>query len=335
MGVRFAVYLCVLLAGILIAPVPGVSRAEDGRVFETDGGDAQAWLGVSIRDLTADAAKEAGLPKAEGALITRVVKKSPADSAGLRKGDVIIQFNERIIYEADDLVRAVRKTEPGTTAKITVMRNGSRKEIVTTLRRSPRKRLSLAIRPPEGPKCFLLRLASGSIGLRLMQLPPQLAKYFDAPEGKGVLVTQVREGSVAEKAGFKAGDVILKIDDTSVERVSDVRRTLRKYSDGEKITVEILRKGSRSTLTFAVEERKECGEIDLILGDDVLSHIHGGLEIDDLDIDGLEKIQIPLPQIDIELDDLHIEVEELREQLERWRIELEKLLKSHQSTKET
>ena len=85
------------------------------------------------------------------------------------------------------------------------------------------------------------------MGLGLMELNPQLGKYFEAPEGKGVLVESVKEGSAAEKAGFRAGDVILKIGDKNVEKIRDVHKQLSKYEEGDKANFEILRKGTRMT----------------------------------------------------------------------------------------
>jgi len=219
----------------------------------------QPWLGVSLQNVTRELAKKKNLKTDEGAYVSDVVRKSPADSAGIQEGDVIVEFNGRQVYDADDVVKAVRKAEVGTKAKVVVMRDGERKELYATLKKSSRRQPFFGVTPPAIRDRIMIIRGKGMMGLGLMELNPQLGKYFEAPEGKGVLVENVEEESAAEKAGFKAGDVILKVGEKNVESIRDVRRQLSKYDDGEKANIEILRKGVHQTLTIQIEDGDEYG----------------------------------------------------------------------------
>ena len=249
-----------LLAAILtLGATPYTFAGCDSPSLGLERSSRQPWLGVSLQDVTRELAKKKNLKTDEGAYVSDVVRKSPADSAGIQEGDVIVEFDGRQIDDADEVVKAVRKAEVGTKAKIVVMRDGEKKELYATLKKSPRRTPFFGVTPPAIPNRIMIFGGKGTMGLGLMELNPQLGKYFEAPEGKGVLVENVEEGSPAEKAGFKAGDVILKVGEKNVESIRDVRRRLSKYDDGEKASIEILRKGARQTLTLEIEDEDSYG----------------------------------------------------------------------------
>jgi hypothetical protein len=100
---------------------------------------------------------------------------------------------------------------------------------------------------------------AGVHGLHLMDLNPQLREYFGAPEGKGVLVEKVGKRSAAKDAGFKAGDVILRVGKEDVEELDDVWKALEDYEEGDSSAVEVLRKGSRLTLQLEIDETDDMG----------------------------------------------------------------------------
>jgi predicted metalloprotease with PDZ domain len=96
-----------------------------------------------------------------------------------------------------------------------------------------------------------------SQGMHLMELNDQLGEYFGAPNGSGVLVEKVRKGSAADKAGLKAGDVLLKIGKRTIDDLEDVSKAFSKFDEGDKVDIEILRKGSGMTLPLEVAEIHE------------------------------------------------------------------------------
>jgi membrane-associated protease RseP (regulator of RpoE activity) len=221
-------------------------------------GSRRAWLGVSTEDLTAKRAQELKLTSEHGAVVRDVVDESPAESAGIKEGDVIVSFNGKEIVDADGLVDAVRSTDPGTVVTITVIRKGEKATLNATLGRFPRipEPPVVNLRVPHVPAVPQFRFWSGSAhaGMSLLALNHQLGEYFEAPDGEGVLVERVNRKSAAEKAGFKAGDVIIRIGKKSIADVGDVRRALDRYDGGEKAECEVLRKGKRITLSLEIEE---------------------------------------------------------------------------------
>lgn len=240
--------------------VGGTSCAQDDAraqksIVVTTAKSTGGWLGVMIEDMTPRLAKRMDVTTEEGALINDVVENSPAEKAGLKEDDIIIEFNGRPIADSDDLRKAVGKTTPGTTAAVTVMR---RKEKITVqaeiTKSSTPKTFAYNFTPFTAPRIHV-STSNELLGLTLMDMSDQLAEYFQAPGGRGVLVEEVQKKSAAAKAGFKAGDVILKVGSDNVYDTDDLRSSLDDAQEGDKINVTILRKGKQSSLTLQVEEK--------------------------------------------------------------------------------
>lgn len=221
----------------------------------------QGWLGVGIRDMTKEEAKDLQVAAEEGALVTDVTPDSPADKGGIKKDDIIVEFNGRAIYDGDDLMKAVRRTKPGTAAAVVVERKDGKKTVQVTVGKQKRGTWNLAFGAPAPPLTRKLRFfhSTQTSGMQLMDLNPQLGEYFGAPDGKGVLVEEVEKESEGARAGFKAGDVILRIGDEKIEDLGDVADALEDLKEGEKAPVEILRKGARQTLSLTIEDNDISG----------------------------------------------------------------------------
>ncbi|MBI4534775.1 MAG: PDZ domain-containing protein, partial [Ignavibacteriae bacterium] len=233
----------------------------DDIVLIQSGSSHSPWIGVSIQDMSARLARSMGLDVNVGALVNDVVEDSPADSAGVHKEDVIVEFDGTKIDDADDLVRAVNKTDPGMSITMVVMRKTERKSLQVTVGRdqSRKRHRSFAVRPPVVPRFHIFSHTS-VYGMKLETLNEQLADYFEVPGRRGVLVEEVERRSASEKAGFRAGDVLLKIGEQAVEQLRDVYEALRDYKDGEKIPFEIMRKGKQQELTLEADESEMDGE---------------------------------------------------------------------------
>ncbi|GEM_PF-1203100 len=215
----------------------------------------RAWLGVQISDVSPDIIDIEKLPRDEGAFVTRVSGDSPADSAGIRAGDVIIRFGDREIYEAEGLRRAVRRAEINETVPVLIVRDGGQQELSVTLRERPRRQAIRIPRIPDTPR-IMMHHRHGRLGISVIDLNPQLREYFQVREELGVLVERVFENSPAEKANLRAGDVILRIDENEIASARELRRTLAGYEADEQVRIEIMREGSRSTITAQLEERE-------------------------------------------------------------------------------
>ncbi len=244
------------------APEPPKPPAVEGILR----GERGAWLGVRLRDVTADKARELKLPGEYGAIVVEVAKDSPAAKAGLEKNDVILEFAGDRVHSVAQLQRLVRETPPGRTLPLVISRAGQTRTLSANLEKwragfgtpleegAPGFRMP-SIRVPGIPPfdfSFDFYPRGPNLGISGEELTRQLADYFGVKQGKGVLVREVVVGSAAEKAGLKAGDVIVRVDDTQVGSVAELRRALpRDIEDERKVNLTIVR--DRREQTIAVE----------------------------------------------------------------------------------
>jgi S1-C subfamily serine protease len=309
--------LCSLLVGFV-----GATNAQMVKVQKRETGSSKkGWLGVSIQDITSEMKKAMDLKSREGALVSDVVKKSPADSAGIMEKDVIIQFGGESISDASELQNVVADTKPGTKVSVVVLRKGDKKtvDVVVGKRAAPR---NIVIRSPRAFNGLEMFSGARNIqGMALRQLNDQLTKYFDVPEGTGVLVWEVGKGSVAEKSGISAGDVITVIGKKKIKELRDVVRALGIYDEGEKAEIELVRKGVRKTLTLEVEEANEGERYQYWFNEGPFRNRKESMFF------RMPEIDVQVPQIDVEtvhpdLENLKIEMNTLREHLKDQTMEL-------------
>lgn len=270
------------------------------------------WLGVSIQDITPELKKSMDLKTDEGALVGEVTEKSPAEEAGVMDGDVILQFGNRQVEDTYELQRAVSKTEPGTKVSMVVLRKGEKKTLSVTVGKAPRTR-SFAFAMPRGGRVEVFGRTNLQ-GLRLRELNEQLAEYFGAPEKTGVLVEEVDQESAAGKAGIKAGDVILQVGKKKIDEVRDVSRALGAYDEGEKVEVEVLRKGARKTVSLEVGEEGDGFDHQFF------SNPSHPRQFREFHFNHIPDFDIRIPRIEIDrirpdLDELRIDLERMREDL--------------------
>lgn len=235
------------VAALILASIQGVAAKETTK---------KAWLGVHIQELTPSLREAMKLGDKTGLLITEVVDDSPADDANLREEDVIIEFNGQPVERADAFTKLVRNSEPGKEVKIVVMRDGVRKEIMVTLaaRKTP-KSYSYAF--GGAPMRFFS--SHPQLGVQAHELNADLAAYFNVKQDGGALVLEVMDDTPAEKAGLKAGDVITKIDDETIEDPEDLVRALSDYEEDDEITITYVRHGKSATTKATLEENAGPG----------------------------------------------------------------------------
>ena len=235
--------------------------------FLMDGG---AFLGVGTEDISKENMARYGMREVRGAGVTKVVKDSPAEKAGLKEGDVIVRFDGESVTSARKLSRLVSESAPDQTVRITVSRGGAEQELSATLSQHSMKTLMGAaikddvlksiekdwpqIQTGDGNTVFLFG-ANRRIGVSTQTLTKQLADYFGAPNG-GALITSVTENSPAARAGLKAGDVITAVDGEKVDSSGDIVRAINKKEEGE-ISLTILRDHNSRTVNLTPEKSKE------------------------------------------------------------------------------
>ena len=237
----------------------------ESQLFAADG---VAWLGVTLKDVTADKARDLKLPGEYGAIVESVEADSPAAKAGLQKGDVIVEFaGERVRSEAQ-LRRLIRETPAGRTVSLQVIRDGQARTLNAKLQSRTNQFQHSGSGNTHLPLCnidmgfnFLFGGGRPSLGISGDELTTQLASYFGVKQGKGVLVREVVVGSPAEKAGLKAGDVIVAVDGKSVATVTELRQALEINPNEEKRKVNLTVVRDHHEQTVPVElERLGPGE---------------------------------------------------------------------------
>lgn len=270
------------------------------------------WIGVGIQDVNEKIIHKYKLDSEEGAYVREVVDDSPADSAGIKEGDVIIKFNDINVLDSDDLVRAVQRTQPGTKINLTIVRNGEKKSISLTVGKNKNHGVFRTFRMPPMPHIQMWN-NSCMFGLKLLNLNEQLGEYFGAPNNEGVLVEEVEKGSVGEDVGFKAGDIVIRAGKRTVAEIEDISRELRKHEEGEKVGFEVLRKGTKKTFNVEIEDNQESNW-------NYFFHTPKPYI----------KMFRPQPSDGV---DLQIQMDEVNPQLDQIRIEIERLMQKEKVQK--
>lgn len=219
----------------------------------------KGWLGVSIQDVDEDLKEALDLKSTEGVLVNEVVEDSPAEEAGIKKKDVIIKYKGKKVKDARDLTTWVLETKPGEEVRLEIIRDGKKKKPKVIIGKQP-KSYSLLYGEDwdftPGRQSFYFGGKRGYLGVVLEGLSEQLGDYFGAKDGEGALITEVEEDSPAEKAGLKAGDVIVKIDGEEIEDPGDVVEVVTDKEEGDKVKISVLRNKKKKTFTLEVAERE-------------------------------------------------------------------------------
>ena len=258
-GIAASTGVTVWMARPVEAQVVGVP-GEAIRTLVTGG----SRVGAAVRDVTADDLAEAGLAETRGVVVESVSDGGPAAAAGLRAGDVVVEFDGERVRSVRQFVRLVQDTPAGRSVQVAVVRDGARQVLTVTpedaragfdvpmpeIRREFERGLRELPRAFEGfdwttPGLFLER--RGQLGVELMTLRDQLAEYFGVEAG--VLVSAVVDDSAAARAGLRVGDVITAVDGEAVEDVVDVRAALAEAGEGASVTLAIVRDGNEQTIT--------------------------------------------------------------------------------------
>jgi serine protease Do len=208
-------------------------------------------IGVNVRTdvLTAEEAKEFGLPNTNGALITGVSDGGPASRAGLQPGDVVVDFNGRPVQNNDALVAMVVATKPGSTVPVTIYRNNQKKTLNITVDElnleAEQGQLARRGGDPAEP-------TEAGFGMTLEPITPDLARQLELPRGRGgAIVADVERGSPAANAGVAPNDVILEVNRQPVSNPSQIQRALQAAPDGRPIFMLLWREGGNLFVTMA------------------------------------------------------------------------------------
>ncbi|MGB8988328.1 MAG: PDZ domain-containing protein [Candidatus Sulfotelmatobacter sp.] len=242
---------------------------------------SSAYLGVDIADITTDRIGVLKLKEEKGVEVTMVDQDAPAGKAGIREHDVILSMNGTAVESKTQLHRMIRETPPGRVVTLGLSRDGQSLTVKVQLADrgkewsnmdSMDKGFHVQIPPitsippiPNLPDFDIPNItvvyahSSMRSGLMVENLTPQLGEFFGAKDGSGVLVRSVDRGSRADKAGLRAGDIIIRVGDQAVHDTSDFTHALHDHSAGS-VSVSVIRDKREQKLTLTLPAHKDSGK---------------------------------------------------------------------------
>jgi serine protease Do len=260
MRLQLLVVIGAAMAGLgpaQTAHPPQSTRAQPTRLLAA--AEPPSFLGVGVREIDSDRAKALKLPEEAGVEVMLVDPNSPAFTAGLKAGDVVLKYNGETVEGIQQFSRLVRETPAGREVKLEIFRNGALQTLTAKIGSRPAPPGwppgAFTGNLPDIPRTFL-SWRSSVLGVEAESLEGQLADYFGVKEG--VLVRSVVKGSAADQAGIKAGDVIIKVSDGKVATVGDVSSRIRSLR-GKSVPMVIIRERKEKTLKVALpnDDRSE------------------------------------------------------------------------------
>ncbi len=304
---------------------PAAPQAGAKVVMAGSGFGGGSYLGIDSQDVTKERLAALKLKEERGVEVLMVDADAPAGKAGLKEHDVILEFNGARLESVEQLRRLIRETPAGRSVTLGISRDGQPLTLTATLaERSKHYSMSYSVPKVKLPKVVVPKIempdmrefsfvlaGSSRSGLLVENLTPQLGEFFGVKDGAGVLVRSVEKGSPAEAAGFKAGDIIIRVEKDKVADRGDWRSTMRSHRSG-KVSVGIIRDKREQTLSLALPEVKEQSSVWRLLDPEEL-------DMDGMDFD-LDEMEIN--RLGPELERLKPEMERLKPQMDRLRKEL-------------
>ena len=351
MARRTAALVLVVLLGSLLPT--SVAQAEERVVVKTEieTDKEGAWLGVTIQDLDESVRDAMDVGKdVSGVLVSDVFDESPAEAAGIEEGDIIVSVGGDSTEDISELVEAVKSRKPKTTVEVKVVRDGEKKTLEATLGARPAKELYglealYGLKALEGlkglevlgeidwdeivlddaviPYTMALGISGwggkGRLGVYIDDLTEGLAGYFKVPDGKGVLVEDIVEDSPAQKAGIKAGDVLIEIDGNRIGDSEELVEQIAKMKADTPTPVAVWRDGRKVTLEATVGEANHHKRIKIVadrLGEAAEKARTKAILLEDYKQEGMEE----------EIEEIKEELEEIRQELLEMQHELQEEL---------
>ncbi len=231
--------------GIGFAIPVNIARELLPQLMET-GRVTRGYLGVSIQTLTPSLAQAMKLDARKGALVSDVMSNSPADQAGIERGDVTMTFNGEAIDDSRDLAATVAATPVGENTEVLVFRDGLKKTLSITVGTLPHQGAPISENEPSG---------RGEWGLQLQELTPEMARAHGLSVGQGVRVVAVRPGSPAAEAGLRSGDILLQVNRRDVGSIEALKAAMAD-NDSEQLLLLVKRQQGNLFVALSKEPAK-------------------------------------------------------------------------------
>ncbi len=216
--------------------------------LKSQGHVTRGWLGVQIQDVTRELAESFGMKKPEGALVSRVLDKSPAETAGIQIGDIITEFNGQEIVSSADLPPLVGRTGIGATARVKVIREGNHKELSVKIG---------ALSDQDEPVANNTKNDNGPqkvdrLGLAVTNPTREQREQLELPPQNGVLVQNAAPGAAVD-AGVRRGDLIVRIQDQTIKDVTHFNSVVKGLKPGKSIALLVHRRGNALFLALKLK----------------------------------------------------------------------------------
>jgi serine protease Do len=291
-----------------------------------------SYLGVDTRNVSSDRLGALKLKEERGVEVTMVDQDAPAGKAGLKEHDVILTVNGAELESVEQLRRMIHETPPGRVVTLGISRDGrpltmkvqlaDRKKAWARMPDTREFNFTMPAMPQmpdiDMPISVVVVHSSLRSGLMVENLTPQLGDFFGARNGEGVLVRSVDKGSRAEKAGFHAGDVIVRVNGEAIHDSGDFSQALQSRKDNT-VNVSIIRDKREQTLTLTLPERKQ-------------SDLFESLDVPDIDAESLNldlselrsEMAYLKPQFAMAVEQARRSMEEMRKSLCQQRQDMRK-----------
>ncbi|MGA7978616.1 MAG: PDZ domain-containing protein [Chromatiaceae bacterium] len=210
-------------------------------------------LGLLIDSVPFGQLHEMGL--SHGVAVRGLVTGGPAENAGIRPGDIIVEMNKDPVYSPDQMEWLVTHLGPNDKAKLTYVRDHEKNTITV----EPAAAVSGELTPYESPMQAEAPSGQAYLGIAMQPLTGDLGAALGAPSGQGVLVAEVAKGGPAAKAGIRAGDILIGIGKKKIRGAADVYRALNYFEPGENVDLEIVRAKKTETLAVKLGENPDAG----------------------------------------------------------------------------
>lgn len=195
----------------------------------------RGWLGVSVQTITPEIATSLNLKEPKGALVNDVVSGSPADKAGIKRGDVIISYNGKSVDKMIDLPRMVAETPVGKEVEIKIIRDG---------KEYPLK--AIIAEQKEGRLAFKGISIEERLGMRVHDITPELARQLRIRDRIGVVIIDIITGSPADEAGMQIGDIIKEVNRSPIRNLKEYESLIEKIIDVNRPILFLIKRGNQS-----------------------------------------------------------------------------------------
>ena len=269
------------------------------------------YLGVSVRSLDRAELEKTGVMF--GVQVAAVEKDGPAAKAGIKENDIIQTVNGEKVRSAQVLVDIIAEQAPGAEVKIGLWRDGKAQNVKAALgQRQQREKVVREVR-----KMKYVFGSGAYLGIMLQELNADLAAYFSVQANEGVLIMSVEKDTPAEKAGLKAGDVIVQMGEKTVRAAADVHEALAALKKGDRVAIAVIRHGKKETVQ---------AEPDFDRPQRIIRVYRDGHDRSDTQLDSPD-LEIDVPPLP-EMPDLEEEMERVHKELDRVKIEINKKIET-------